>query len=157
MNNPLAKRLFFSQRGAYCNFPSLTWLCGVALHGAEWKALVDIDIMIFQESIDNYRSQGIDATIEKVLLHELQHIAICRKGLQQVEPLVSFAQEYGIIEGMAVPKHFHYVQPHWMLPDVRYREFYGHAKIEDYEVEWYEVPQDSVYIQKFPPKGLERV
>ena len=155
IHNELAKRLFFSQRGLYHSMPNLLWLCGVTIFPKIWKHITDLDILIFQESIDNYRKQGIDITVEKVLQHELQHVAIDRKGTQQVEPLMSFAHEYGIIEGMNTAMKFHLVQPHWMLPNVPWQNFYSNANIEDYEIEWYEVTQDSVCIQKLPLTGME--
>jgi hypothetical protein len=92
--------------------------------------------MIFEESIESYRNQGADVTVDKILRHELQHIAMFRKGLPPVEPLMSIAQEYGVIDGEKTPIHFHFVKPHWMLPVIPWNQFYSHAKVEDYEIEW---------------------
>ena len=154
MNSALAKRLLFAQMRTYLSIPSLMWMLGCALDSLAWEQITNMNILIFQESIDDYRRQGLDVTIEKVLVHELQHIAIYRKKLRQVEPLMSLAHEYGIIEGIKTPMKFHLVKPHWMLPNVPMSEFYSHAKLENYEVEWYEVPQDSVCISPRPSNQI---
>ncbi|MHA2064811.1 MAG: hypothetical protein ACXABY_10595 [Candidatus Thorarchaeota archaeon] len=133
------KRQFLSQWEFYAKQKDLTWLMGIACYvnpKIERKPFM-MDIMVFQDGLDFYRKQGIAVTREKVLLHELQHVAMFRKGLKAVEPYSCLAEEYGIIDGMRPPEKYIIIKPHWsgvlQIPKIA---FYSHATIEGCDITW---------------------
>jgi hypothetical protein len=130
------KNKFLCQWEMYRN-GDCSGIMGVALHPCFKATPMMPDIMIFQDGIDFLRAKGINATRFGVLLHELQHVAMFRKGLAAVEPYTCLAEEYGVIEGMRPPVKHITIKPHWGgYPSIPKIAFYSHAKLEEYDITW---------------------
>jgi hypothetical protein len=139
------KKLYLERIGC-TRFIAQDNICGLALR----KQYDDFDVVIFKCGIRFWRELGVDFTVDRVILHEAQHVI----GGTNYEPSCQPWEEYGIIDGFLIEeieknarilreKNMKYYNDNNIVYDwgqwrLSKEEFYSFAQPGSFEVEIYE-------------------